>query len=164
MASYKYQPLDVANNAIRLVELSPLAWPSDPITLRIFHVSLGDLVGWQNLVDKHGPMAAVEILRPALSKLPCFYTLSYTWAAPYLGLPSEWDNDDATKIVKLDGRDFEVRWNLESALRYIGLRVREPLALWIDAICIEQRNLAEKSTQIPLMATIYTFSRATYIW
>lgn len=35
--------------------------------------------------------------------------------------------------------------------------------LWVDAICIDQGNIAEKNTQVPLMSTIYSHA-AVLVW
>ncbi len=50
--------------------------------------------------------------------------------------------------------------NLEQALR--RLRARKPLALiWIDALCIDQRNVGERVDQVLRMRNIY--SKATFV-
>jgi len=36
--------------------------------------------------------------------------------------------------------------------------------LWIDALCIDQNNDAEKSLQVPLMRLIYAKAQAVIIW
>jgi hypothetical protein len=59
---------------------------------------------------------------------------------------------------------FYVRPNLYRALR----RLREPagfdIALWIDAICIDQGSNGEKTHQLPNMLSIYHFCANTRIW
>jgi len=48
---------------------------------------------------------------------------------------------------------FDVRPNLYTALCTFRLE-DHPRMLWIDAICINQGDDAEKSTQVPLMRRI----------
>lgn len=78
-----------------------------------------------------------------LNASPSFEALSYTWGD--VGTPC---------TVTLDGQPFEVRENAAAALR----RLRLPRAvryLWIDALCINQRDVAERSGQVMLMQRIY---------
>ncbi len=35
---------------------------------------------------------------------------------------------------------------------------------WIDAICIDQSSIAEKSMQVPLMSDIYTRAHTVFVW
>jgi hypothetical protein len=81
-----------------------------------------------------------------------YKALSYVWV------------DTAKKIpIKLDGRGFHVTSNLESALRYL----RYPQVarrLWVDAICINQADVVERSVQVVRMRTIYRLAQAVLIW
>jgi hypothetical protein len=38
------------------------------------------------------------------------------------------------------------------------------MALWIDALCINQNDVVEKGIQVPLMGTIYSNARSVLIW
>lgn len=63
------------------------------------------------------------------------------------------------------GEYYELRahYNLCAALR--DLRPEdETLTIWIDAICIDQTRLDEKSYQIPLMRDIYTRAKTVRAW
>lgn len=51
-------------------------------------------------------------------------------------------------------QEFYVRPNLEAALKHLRYRDKER-HLWIDAICIDQTDDQEKSSQIPRMADIF---------
>lgn len=82
-----------------------------------------------------------------------FEALSYTW-----------DTFANRKSIILDGSDgFHVTDNLEAALR----RMRSSFAardLWIDAICIDQNNLTERSSQVLLMRQIYRNAKRILVW
>jgi hypothetical protein len=39
-----------------------------------------------------------------------------------------------------------------------------PLRLWIDAICIDQNNIEERSAQVSMMGEIYKFARQVSVW
>ncbi|KAF1992986.1 HET-domain-containing protein [Amniculicola lignicola CBS 123094] len=58
---------------------------------------------------------------------------------------------------------FHVTRSLGGALR----RIRSPdqyRIIWADAICINQGDLAERSSQVPLMAEIYKRAEAVFVW
>lgn len=40
----------------------------------------------------------------------------------------------------------------------------ETVTLWIDSICIDQSNLAEKSMQVALMGQIYSLASSVMVW
>jgi hypothetical protein len=72
-----------------------------------------------------------------------FEALSYTWGS-----------SDRTHYTICDGREMMVTANLHAAL----LRLRrpfEPRMLWIDAVCINQEDLEEKTQQLNMMEHIY---------
>lgn len=39
-----------------------------------------------------------------------------------------------------------------------------PIAIWVDSVCINQADDAEKSAQIPLMQQIYSWAETVYVW
>jgi hypothetical protein len=81
--SFKYQPLDAPDQEIRLVEiLSP---------------------------NSDRPGTSLSVKHVTLSESPRYWILSYTWNAPFDGLPPEWDDPNATHTVYLDDYEFEVR-------------------------------------------------------
>jgi hypothetical protein len=53
--------------------------------------------------------------------------------------------------------------NLATALRRVRLW-KEPVSFWVDAICIDQDDNAEKSRQLALMPDIYSKAFGTVIW
>ncbi|KAH8699398.1 heterokaryon incompatibility protein-domain-containing protein, partial [Phaeosphaeriaceae sp. PMI808] len=133
-----YRPLNTDNQEIRLLQITPIEKPTNPIRLRLRHVSL---------LDK-----------------PIFNALSYTWGAPFAGLLPEWDDPNATHTVLINNKEIQIRWNLEAALRHFTRVATMPYQLWVDAICINQSDLREKSSQITLMPSIYRNSLACLIW
>jgi hypothetical protein len=66
-------------------------------------------------------------------------------------------------VFRKAGTRFYVRQNLLNALRH--LRDREkPIAMWVDAICINQADQEEKAEQIAQMATIYETAFNVNVW
>ncbi|GCB20778.1 heterokaryon incompatibility protein 6, OR allele [Aspergillus awamori] len=80
----------------------------------------------------------------SLNDSPKFEALSYVWGT-----------DDATEHIFLDGIEFCVKPNVAKALYQLRRTFRHR-DIWVDAICINQCDIEEKNTQVPLMATLYT--------
>lgn len=88
----------------------------------------------------------------SLDSPPEFTALSYVW-----GNPSE------TKPIILDGEPFDVTVNLEAGLRAMR-KQSERCVLWIDAICINQKDVQEKNVQVPQMGRLYSTAPAVLVW
>jgi hypothetical protein len=58
---------------------------------------------------------------------------------------------------------FQTTINLWRALYYLRSESK-PKILWIDAICINQEDLDERSSQVQLMRYIYQNSTRTVVW
>jgi hypothetical protein len=83
---------------------------------------------------------------------PEFEALSYVWGDPLI-----------TRPIKLNGQPYQVTENLEAALR--GLRHDDRVRImWIDAICINQRNPREQEHQIGLMRDIFGGCAQCIVW
>lgn len=81
-------------------------------------------------------------------------TLSYVWG--------EYSTPRDT-IQCNDGTAIAITTNCRDAL--IALRKRYGrLTIWIDAICINQQDIEEKSKQIQLMEEIYSWSERVVVW
>jgi hypothetical protein len=92
---------------------------------------------------------------PRASK-PSYTAISYTWG-----------NEDASEVIYLDSRPFRVRPNLWSCLYYMAHAARNNGAwdyLWADAICIDQTNDAERSSQVRLMDQTYRDAVCVSVW
>lgn len=75
---------------------------------------------------------------------PEYETISYCWGDP----------SPRTAMV-IDGVHVLVPVNTELALRRMALP-NERRMLWIDALCINQKDLMERTQQVRLMARIYS--------
>ncbi len=83
--------------------------------------------------------------------------------ARYESLSYAWGNTSIKSTINLDGKPFEVTINLEQALRSLR-RPADSRTLWIDAICIDQGNLLERSQQVQRMSSIYKTAEQVIIW
>ncbi|PMD37703.1 HET-domain-containing protein, partial [Hyaloscypha variabilis F] len=81
----------------------------------------------------------------------------------YQCLSYTWGTDEKTSELTLNGMTIAIRKNLENALR--GLRNEtSKTTIWIDAICIDQRNVKERSRQVSRMHQIYENADGVLVW
>ncbi len=143
---YDYEPLPTARS-IRLIELhAPDVEFPDAISFSLCIVTL----------DNASP----------------FDALSYTWGDPLpiqLTDGSE-DYHSPSHATLCNGQLFLVRWNLLQGLKAIrdlplssGGKTKQRF-VWIDAICIDQSNIAERATQVQLMGTLYSRAESVIAW
>lgn len=116
------------------------------------------------------PLAPGEIrlliLGRGLSNDPvwCILVHRHLAKANYEALSYEWgmeSKDDPDVIV--NGRAVRIRKNLYEALKQIR-QTDEERYLWVDALCIDQADLDEKSQQIGLMGDIFGGATCVIAW
>lgn len=74
----------------------------------------------------------------------------------YFALSYQWGDQSALRRIHLNDSDFSVGPNLYSALQHLR-DPEKPVTLWIDAICIDQGNDKEKSSQLQKMVLCASF-------
>lgn len=97
----------------------------------------------------------------------CSLTKYYLASAPgYLALSYVWGDPDVTKNITVDGMTFAATTNLFAALEIlaIGSEDEEDHNYWIDAICINQMDIQERSDQVQMMGDIYKNAKAVVAW
>lgn len=90
----------------------------------------------------------------SLADRPIYYTISYVWGDPSL----------AVEQIDVDGKSLQVTPNLHKVLRNLRNSESSSTPLWIDAICINQRDLAERNHQVRMMRQIYEQCCADLVW
>jgi hypothetical protein len=83
---------------------------------------------------------------------PLYETISYVCGDPSNKLP-----------IILCGHGVQAMATSEAALRRMRLR-DQPRTLWIDSICIDQNNTAERGHQVGMMYQIYSMTFRNLIW
>jgi hypothetical protein len=93
-----------------------------------------------------------KIFHASLDDSPDYDALSYVWG----------DRRDLRQI-SLEGHPFHVTANLHGALSRLQLSpVTRPI--WIDAVCINQDNLQERSEQVVKMGLIFKQAAKVITW
>lgn len=107
-----------------------------------------------------------------LDATPTFNVLSYVWGdyrAP-LGQRHHQKRSERRFPILLDGARIEVTHNLYCFLRRIFFATDGPLKrvrntpIWIDQLCINQANIAEKNAQVALMDCVYSQAEEVISW
>lgn len=81
----------------------------------------------------------------------------------YTALSYAWGDLKFTHEIWLGDQRFLIGANLDAALRH--LRRRDiPIRLWVDAVCINQGDIAEKNRQVQRMRDIFSAASETIIW
>lgn len=93
-----------------------------------------------------------ELFEAAVSDAPDYEAVSYTWGP-----------DDFTGLIHIQGKPLSVSSTIETLFYHLS-SYAETKVLWIDQICINQADDAEKSSQVPLMGTIYSNATSTIVW
>jgi hypothetical protein len=78
--------------------------------------------------------------------------LSYVWGPP-LNLGS----------ISMNGKTIHVRQNLQDALEAIRNEVK-PRTLWIDALCINQKDVHERNKRVASMGKIFHYASKVLAW
>ena len=112
-----------------------------------------------------------------LDENPVYRALSYTWGDPLEVFPSPQDLLPRKEWRKLswticcDGTPISISTNLYTALlalRWIvsspSARSQDTIPIWIDAICINQGDKAEKNEQVEMMTRLYKQAEEVHIW
>jgi hypothetical protein len=146
---YTYEPLSKNPDEIRLLKLMP---PSSP----------GDI--------------EIEIIRVSSSAPPAYEALSYVWGPPERTHEVTVKTSSKKCFPRLSRRrrflfgrskfklsHLAISRNLFIALQHLRL-AKKPRLLWIDAICINQDDVAERSEQVNKMASIYGNAQLVILW
>jgi hypothetical protein len=93
-----------------------------------------------------------ELQIASLDDLSSYQALSYVWGNPNI-----------VQTIQLHGKPFCITANLWAALRRLRRSYHERI-LWVDAVCINQRDLKEKSHQVSIMGEIFSRASQVFIW
>lgn len=147
-SSYTYVPLDASKRQIRLLHLLPLAsinqtdssYEEDhdlAQSIRGLKNNDSAIIDIDSIGDIHCTFSVVS-----LDDDPDYEALSYVWG----------DQNDLVTIY-VHGHPIAITWNLYGAL--LNMRQTQERILWADALCVNQKDLAERASQVLEMGSIF---------
>lgn len=126
-------------SSLQSYRYSPLGLPRN-IRVLVLHAGLPEQ-------DIHCSLREIS-----LDNVSHYEALSYTW-----GDPSE------IRRIMCGDASLDVTVNLHSALRHLR-HVYSERVIWADAICINQKDLKERESQVQLMADVYSKASKVNMW
>jgi hypothetical protein len=131
----------MSNVSVKKFEYEPLS--EIPSAFRLLRLFPG---GWETKLECSLERQILEF------KTSSYEALSYAWG----------DSTPSCMIV-LNKNEFYVTTNLHLALRNLK-HEKEERVLWVDAICINQACLPEKTQQVSQMRNIYQAAERVLVW
>ncbi|KAK0724614.1 heterokaryon incompatibility protein-domain-containing protein [Lasiosphaeris hirsuta] len=149
--NYEYSDLRDGTKDIRLITLLP-GGDDEPIAIQIKHARLPEYV--EQLSS--GKQALKEIQKT----LPAGWVAYETWEGPYIYVNEDLDASSWSHPVS---RELDVART--STQDVPGTPYFEALStLWIDAICINQEDMAERNAQVQRMPHLYRLAYRVVVW
>ena len=176
-----YLKLDDSKNEIRLITVLPQLCEREPVRCRLETRSLSQLSETYaeyiasstnaNLSRRKATLEWRQRLQGSDTDNHVYYTNPpkqwhrFVWG-DYVALSYAWGDERQTNMIEVDGDLTQVTHNLEKALRAFraGEEFCTGMKLWVDAICINQKDLKERSNQIMKMRDIYGSAWTVITW
>ncbi|KAI1360150.1 heterokaryon incompatibility protein-domain-containing protein [Xylaria arbuscula] len=117
-------------------------------------------------LDKEGREIRIVRLLPNVFGAPVECELEHIVLEPgadYEAVSYCWGDASITQPILLDGEPYPITLTLLDGLRYLRREI-SPRKLWIDSLCINQTDTAERSREILRMREIYRLARSVLIW
>lgn len=129
--------------SVSYFEHTPLDAPESEIRLlRILPSSLSDT-----------PVrCAIETF--SIDECPPYRALSYAWGPP----------TSPVRSILVNNKEFTIRDNLWQCLSQFQSDPEPHRFLWIDQICIDQKNIHERNQQVRLMEEVYRGAVQVEVW
>lgn len=107
-----------------------------------------------HIIPDDGRHVRIELQVVSLDDFPVYEALSYCWGDPNITAP-----------IEVNGKIKEVTVSLEAAVREFRQQANgHTVILWVDAICINQADLGERSQQVTIMPDIYRSAQRVRAW
>ena len=103
---------------------------------------------------------AVEHTAPLIGS---FKVVSLHEHARYDAISHAWGMPGPSWLIEVDGRRYYITLSLAKCL--VALRhISGSRALWVDAICVDQRSVQERSQQVGFMQHTFSGARCVQVW
>lgn len=92
--------------------------------------------------------------------------------AQYTAVSYAWGNACVTESILVAGQEFEVTANLAVCLKHLAIRLAAKdtaedgsgFNIWVDAVCINQEDIAERNAQVLRMKDIFPHADKLIVW
>ncbi|KAE9364625.1 HET-domain-containing protein [Stipitochalara longipes BDJ] len=139
-----YSPLVAENNEIRLIKLLPRS--EDAATMANDQQS-----EMLEFIMEHKSLNDARQVSGALGKFE-YVALSYFWGS--------WED---SQLISVNGQITHMTKNLHDYLQMLSKQLRPPW-IWVDALCINQKDIDERSFQVKRMRSIYERGFVVHAW
>ncbi|KAK8113326.1 heterokaryon incompatibility protein-domain-containing protein [Apiospora sp. TS-2023a] len=115
---------------------------------------------------KENEIRLIRLLPEYMSMIQCEIThisLNETSDHEYTAISYTWGDPDDTVEIRLNNAWIRVTASLHGALKALR-KTDEAVLIWADAICINQSNKTEQSSQVQLMGRIYSRAKSVMVW
>lgn len=128
------------------------------------------VVSYEELYQKlavHGAQTRILHLQPADNfdgDIECNLEI-IDLASPdqeYVALSYSWGDEPRDRTVHCSNLEIDVMKSCVDALR--ALREQHEKLIWIDQLCINQRSLVERGSQVAMMSEIFRLAKGTYVF
>lgn len=75
----------------------------------------------------------------------------------------QWGSPAKVCNIEIDKKSIAITKSLDTAIRHLR-HEEDSVMIWVEQVCINQNDLAERDVQIPLMSLIYSRALNTVIW
>ena len=120
--------------------------PTSPATIRLFKIL---------------PPSSPALEEPVVCEIHHF-DLDTAASMEYCALSYAWGEPEFDEAISINGHRLRVTSHLCKALQ--RLRSYDLKWIWVDAICIDQSNVPERSTQVSFMGRIFSSARSTFVY
>ncbi|KAK5689701.1 hypothetical protein LTR97_012700 [Elasticomyces elasticus] len=93
-----------------------------------------------------------------------FTVVSLDQRPQYTALSYVWGSEPPNRLIWIDSQPFGVRPGLFAYMQLAAAENTVGEGIFIDAICINQADVAEKSSQIALMGSLYELASEVTVW
>jgi hypothetical protein len=143
-----YSSLLTNKTRIRLLRLCAGVIENPTVTCQIFEAEFLQGRASPFIMDSDGSLTNVAIEYEALS---------WRWS-------DETQSPHSIILIGSDGKTRKKRVSKTLGLAMKYLRREKDRILWIDAICINQSDMEERSSQVSIMSLIYTHAQRVCVW
>lgn len=87
---------------------------------------------------------------------------------PFAAISYTWGDSSTSETIEVNGHSYLVRkaaWDVLKELPSLDMDCDpRPEFVWIDSICIDQSNIAERNHQVRIMRKIYSSAMVVLVW